>query len=107
MESVASVFVHGPWAIFLVAGAHLLVWTASRSRAPSAAVPRAWLVAGIAWIAYGAWEAGVMIASPGANIRVDLLLIWPALLFLTGRALWKTLRASRPPTHGADPGGGI
>jgi hypothetical protein len=34
----------------------------------------------------------VMTGTPEANIRVDLLLIWPLLLLLTVWSLWRILR---------------
>ncbi|CAK6694410.1 hypothetical protein VB734_01660 [Synechococcus sp. BA-124 BA4] len=41
------------------------------------------LWASLAWGLYAAWEALVQLRTPEANIRVDLLLIWPLLAALT------------------------
>jgi CDP-diglyceride synthetase len=41
---------------------------------------------------FAAWEWLVMTRTPDANIRVDLLLIWPALLLLTLWSVWQALR---------------
>ena len=43
-------------------------------------------------VAFAGWEWLVLVRTPGADIRVDLLLIWPALLVLTLWALWRVLR---------------
>jgi hypothetical protein len=37
------------------------------------------------WLAYAGWEWLVLVMSPEANIRVDLLLIWPVIALAT---LW-------------------
>jgi hypothetical protein len=43
-------------------------------------------------LVFAGWEWLVMIRTPEANIRVDLLLIWPLLLLLTVGSLWRILR---------------
>lgn len=40
------------------------------------------VVAGF-WALYAAWEWLILVRTPEANIRVDLLLIWPALLIVS------------------------
>ena len=45
------------------------------------------LWASLAWGLYAAWEALVQLRTTEANIRVDLLLIWPLLAALTLFAL--------------------
>lgn len=35
---------------------------------------------GVAWLAYAAYEVAVQVATPDANIRVDLLLFYPVLV---------------------------
>jgi hypothetical protein len=54
--------------------------------------PRALLVVAAAWAIYAAWEWLVVTFSPEANIRVDLMLIWPVVLILS---IWFTVRAFR------------
>jgi hypothetical protein len=46
----------------------------------------------VAWALYAAWEWLVKVRTPEANIRVDLLLIWPVLLIASLVALVKALR---------------
>jgi hypothetical protein len=43
-------------------------------------------------LALAGWEWLVLVRTPEADIRVDLLLIWPAMLILTVWSLWRTLR---------------
>jgi hypothetical protein len=43
-------------------------------------------------LAFAGWEFLVLVRTPEADIRVDLLLIWPALLILT---LWAVTRVLR------------
>lgn len=48
------------------------------------------LVAGFSWFGYGLWEYGMkarILCSGDCNIRVDLLLIYPLLLLISGWAL--------------------
>lgn len=42
--------------------------------------------------AYAAWEWLVQIQTPEANIRADLLLIWPVLAVTSGWALFRAFR---------------
>jgi len=50
------------------------------------------LVAAGAWALYAAWEWLVLVRTPEANIRVDLLVIWPVLALLSAWALFRALR---------------
>lgn len=93
METLGSLLVGRPLHIMAVAlvfvVAHLLLrWT----RAGSAAHPRALLVVAGAWTLYAAWEWLVQSRTPEADIRVDLLLIWPLLALVS---IWFTIRALR------------
>jgi hypothetical protein len=54
--------------------------------------PRSLLIASAAWGLYAAWEWLVLIKTPEANIRVDLLLVWPVLAILS---VWALSRAFR------------
>ena len=47
------------------------------------------------WAAFAAWEGLILVQTSEANIRVDLLLIYPVLLFTTLWALWSGLRSRR------------
>ena len=68
--------------------AALLLWLWWRSRSTLA-----W-VAGLLWIAYAAWECGVT-EGPDANIRIDLLLIYPLLAVVTLAGIWFGRHRSR------------
>ncbi|MEZ5285379.1 MAG: hypothetical protein R2712_11355 [Vicinamibacterales bacterium] len=50
------------------------------------------LWAACAWLLYAAWEWLIQVRTPEANIRVDLLVIWPVLAILT---FWAVMRALR------------
>jgi hypothetical protein len=85
--------VQQPVHIAAVAAAHLALWALCRVTVLRA-VPGAnvmWVPA-LLWLAYAAWEWLVLVKTPEANIRVDLLLIWPVLGIVT---LWALLRAVR------------
>jgi hypothetical protein len=51
------------------------------------------LIASVAWGVYAAWEWLVQAKTPEANIRVDLLVIWPMLAILSVWALYRVLRS--------------
>jgi|GEM_PF-1508007 len=58
---------------------------------------RSWplLLAAVLWIGYALWEAGVQWFTPEADIRVDLLVIYPLLAIVTVLALLSLRRARR------------
>ena len=84
MALLAEFLVGQPGHILIVALVLLAGWSllygsgAVRCRS---ARPLLW--ASLAWGLYAAWEALVQLRTPEANIRVDLLLIWPLLGALT------------------------
>ncbi|MDM7952502.1 MAG: hypothetical protein QUV07_04680 [Cyanobium sp. CZS 25K] len=86
---VAVEFLVGqPGHILIVALVLLAGWSLLRfSGAVSGPSARPLLWASLAWGVYAAWEALVQLRTPEANIRVDLLLIWPLLAGLTLFAL--------------------
>jgi len=84
--------VQQPLHILLVAAGNLPVWAAVRAT-PMRDVPGAnvfWAPA-IAWLAYAGWEWLVLQRSPEADLRVELLVIWPCLALLTA---WAAVRAA-------------
>lgn len=86
MNFLASIFVLKPLNIFVVAvlfssGYLLLRFTELGANRRLQSL----LIASIAWGLYAAWELLVLIKTPEANIRVDLLVIWPVLAILS---LW-------------------
>jgi hypothetical protein len=54
--------------------------------------PRSLLIPSLAWALYAAWEWLVQIKTPEANIRVDLMLIWPVVFFIS---IWFATKAFR------------
>jgi hypothetical protein len=93
IEAAAGWLVQQPAHIALVALLNLAVWAICRATVlHSVPKSKALWVPGVLWLAYAAWEGLLLWLSPGANIRVDLLLIWPAIAIVT---LWAALRALR------------
>jgi len=89
-----ALFIAYPWAAALVAGLFALLWLKRPSRMVAATA--------FAWAAYGAYEYLMysrVLCSGECNIRVDLLLIYPALGVLSLIALVRAARSplSRPP----------
>jgi hypothetical protein len=93
MDALSRLFVQQPLHLLAVALLHVVLWAAVRGgRIPAVRHPDVLLVPALAWLAYAAWEWLVLVKTPEANIRVDLMLIWPLLAMLT---LWATIRAFR------------
>ena len=93
MEYLASLFVGKPLNLLVVTALFLAGYLVLRVRALGAGRrPRPLLVAAIAWALYAVWEWQVHIHTPDANIRVDLLVIWPVLGILSAWALFRSLR---------------
>jgi hypothetical protein len=53
------------------------------------------LVAAGIWALYAAWEWLVQVRTPEANIRVDLMLIWPVVAIASIAAVVQALRRPR------------
>ena len=93
MEFLASLFVGKPLPILGVGLVFLAGHLVLRLTALGAGRhPRPLLWAFAAWALYAAWEWLVRVRTPEANIRVDLLLIWPVLAIVSLVALVKALR---------------
>lgn len=93
MELLASLFVGKPLSILAMAAPFLAGYIALRFTAlGTGRHPRWLLVAAGAWVLCAAWEWLVLLRTPEANIRVDLLVIWPALAILSVWALFRGFR---------------
>lgn len=93
MEPLASLVVHKPLNILIVAAVFGIVYAVRRTTAGAESRTGVLLVAVAGWLLYAAWEWLVMTRTPEANIRVDLLLVWPVLLVLS---VWGLVRAIKP-----------
>jgi hypothetical protein len=85
--------VQQPGHVLAIAAAHLALWAVCRATVLRK-VPKdnvLWIPA-LLWVAYAAWEWLVLKKTPEADIRVDLLLLWPLLGIVM---LWALLRAAK------------
>jgi hypothetical protein len=93
MELLASLFVGKPLNILALAVLFFAGYLALRFTAPGISRhPRSMLIASAAWGLYAAWEWLGQIKTPQANIRVDLMVIWPVLAILSAWALFRAFR---------------
>ena len=93
MTALAQVLVGKPLHILALAAGVAVCWLVLRVvRGAEARHPNTLLVPVVALLLYAGWEWLVLSRSPEANIRVDLLLIWPVLLVLV---VWALIRALR------------
>lgn len=93
MEFLASQLVGSPLTILAVAVLFVAAFfLLRRSRFGEVCRPNSLLIPAVAWTAYAAWEWLVLARTPEANIRVDLLVIWPVLLIIS---VWFSVRSFR------------
>ena len=93
MELLASLFVGKPLNILALAVLFLVGYLALRFTALGPARhPGSLPIASMTWGLYAAWEWLVQIKTPEANIRADLLVIWPVLAILSAWALFRAFR---------------
>ncbi len=93
MEFIGLLFVGHPLRAAAVAGVLLLLYALMQLRGVGPRPPSRWLLAAaVAWLAYAAWEWSILVYTPEANIRVDLILIYPALAAITLWALYRLVR---------------
>jgi hypothetical protein len=93
MELLASLSVAKPQSIAAVAIVFFVAYCAVRFTAfRTGRRSRPLLVTSAAWALYAGWEWLVLVKAPEANIRVDLLVVWPALMVLSAWALFRAFR---------------
>jgi hypothetical protein len=93
LEMLSRWLIQQPAHILLIAAVNLALWAVCRATVLRT-VPTSnvlWVPA-VAWLAYAGWEWLVLVKSPEADIRVDLLLIWPVIGLAT---LWAFVRAAK------------
>ena len=85
--SAIAFFIDQPWLALIPAAFFLLLLAASRSR---------WsLIAAVMWVGYAVYEYGMkarILCSGECNIRIDLLLVYPLLIIVSGAAVILSLR---------------
>jgi hypothetical protein len=84
-------FVQHPLRILALAAIYAALWGVLRAGPPGRRA-NALLLPAAFCLAFAGWEWLVMVRTPEADIRFDLLLIWPPLLLLTLWSLWRALR---------------
>jgi hypothetical protein len=93
LSFLAELFVGHPFRIACVGAAFLGAYFFKRGAGASPGSPaRAILIAAVLWLLYAAWEGLVLWRSPEADIRVDLLLIWPVLAIASAWGLYRLVR---------------
>jgi hypothetical protein len=85
MDVLSRFLVQQPLHILGVAAVFFLLWALLKPQS------RALLVSAFAWLAYAIWEWSILIFTPEANIRVDLLIILPLLALATLWSVFKIL----------------
>jgi hypothetical protein len=84
-------FVQHPERILALGAVYVLAFAAMRA-GPARDRAGALLVPALYCAFFAAWEWLVLVRTPDADIRVDLLLIWPGLLILTAWSIWRIFR---------------
>lgn len=93
MRTLAALFVSRPFNILAVALLFAAVQLGLRlTGSSSTRHPWAMTVVALSWLIYAAWEWLVLVRTPEADIRVDLLVIWPVLAVVS---IWFTVKAFR------------
>lgn len=93
MQTIASLFVQKPLNILAVAMVFAIGYFILRfSAIGDGKHPTALLVPTATWALFAVWEWLIVLRTPEANIRVDLLLILPVLLVVS---VWFSIRAFR------------
>lgn len=93
MNFLSSLFVAKPLNILVVAVLFVVVYLVMRvTELGAKRSPISLLIASCAWGLYASWELLVLTQTPDANIRVDLLMIWPVLVILSLWALFRVFR---------------
>ncbi len=98
MDLMSLLFVGNPLNILAVAAIFVLVSIGLRfSHLGLERGHSSLLVVAVAWACYAVWEWLILVRTPEANIRVDLLVIWPILIIIT---IWFSVRSFRRVSSG-------
>ena len=93
MDFLSLLFVQKPLNILLVAVVFLAGFLVLRfTGLGEGRHATALLVPTVAWLLYAVWEWFVTVKTPEANIRIDLLILWPILAILS---IWFVIKAFR------------
>ncbi|MEP4485507.1 MAG: hypothetical protein ABJ013_07765 [Halioglobus sp.] len=93
MELLGILFTGNPLNSVAVAAVFVALCFAKRAKTGGEDFLSRWPPAAIVgWLLYGAWEWLIQVRKPEANIRIDLLLIYPLLGLLSIWALYRLIR---------------
>jgi hypothetical protein len=93
MDELSRFLVNQPLHVLLVSSVYVLLWLVFRFlKAGVIRHPNALFVPAVFALMYAGWEWLITVKTPEADIRVDLLLIWPLQAMLTLWALIKMFR---------------
>jgi hypothetical protein len=88
LEFLGNLFIGKPLNVLAVAAVFVVAYLVRKKLGrQNLGHPRWLLAAALCWCAYAAWEWLVAARTPDANIRVDLLLIYPVLAAVSGWAI--------------------
>lgn len=91
MATFMGWFVQHPLRILALGAAYGLVWAVLRA-SPMGSRANVLLLPATYCALFAAWETWILVRTPDADMRVDLLLVWPLLLGLTAWSIWRVSR---------------
>ena len=97
MEQIVGPFIQNPALIALIGGLFFVAYLLLRGKPERRS--SALLVPATAWLLWALWEWAIVVFSPEADIRVDLLLIIPLVLVASGYGI-AALFFKRKPADG-------
>lgn len=92
MPWLAEWLVGKPATIALIGAVFAGAFFVRQATAGASTHARALLIAAAGWLLYAAWEWLVLVRTPDADMRVDLLVIWPVMAIVS---IWALFRAFR------------
>ena len=92
MDFLTALLLGKPINILIVALVFLALNVSIRKAISKPPFSRSLLVAFFAWVFYATWELLVQDQTPEANIRIDLMLIWPTIFVITAWAFYHVWR---------------
>jgi hypothetical protein len=93
MELLGSLFIGKPLNILGFAAIFLVICIARPRAIADKQHKFRWpMVATFTWVAYAVWEWLILVRTPEANIRIDLLVIWPIVAVFSAWTIFRVFR---------------